>query len=127
MQPTSPQNDIYKSFSFFSCFCSPFSLFDQAFNSKVSWNKTDKITTFTRISPHVTMLPMLKAIRISQDGMADEVSGNIIAYLMKRGTFGSFSTDMMKSLLEGTWNKVEYGLKDKRNTAGQLEECFDSK
>ena len=59
--------------------------------------------------------------------MADEVSGNIIAYLMKRGTFGSFSTDMMKSLLEGTWNKVEYGLKDKRNTAGQLEECFDSK
>ena len=44
--------------------------------------------------------------------MVDEVSGNIIADLRKRGMFGSFSEERMQSLLEGTWNKIEYALKD---------------
>ena len=41
-----------------------------------------------------------------------EKSGNIVAELRKRGTFGGFSEDRMQSLLEGIWNKVEYALKD---------------
>ena len=44
---------------------------------------------------------MLEAIRTSQDGMADEVSGNIIAELRKKETFGSFSEYRMQYLLEG--------------------------
>ena len=57
----------------------------------------------------------------------DEVSGNIIAELRKRGTFGGFSEERMQSLLEGMWNKIEYDLKDSQELAGQLEECSDSK
>ena len=30
-------------------------------------------------------------------------------------------------MLEGMWNKVEHALKDSRKTAGQLEECSDSR
>ena len=70
---------------------------------------------------------MLEAIRISQDGMVDEVSGNIIADLRKRGTFGGFGEERMQSLLEGMWNKIEYALKDSQKSAGQLEYCSDSK
>ena len=57
---------------------------------------------------------MFKAIRTSQGGIADEVSCYIIAELRKRETFGDFSEDRMKSLLESMWNKVEYALKDSR-------------
>ena len=59
--------------------------------------------------------------------MADEVLGNIIAELRKRGTFGGFSEERIQSVLEGMWNKVDYSLKDSRKMAGQLEECSDSK
>ena len=44
--------------------------------------------------------------------MEDEVSGNIVAELRKRGKFGGFSEEKMQSLLEGMWNKAEYALKD---------------
>ena len=44
--------------------------------------------------------------------MADEVSGNIIAELSKRGIFGGFSEVRIQSLLEVLWNKVDYALKD---------------
>ena len=44
--------------------------------------------------------------------MVDEVSGDIIIELRKRGTFVGFNEERMQSLLEGIWNKVEYALKD---------------
>ena len=44
--------------------------------------------------------------------MADEVSGNIVAELRKRGTFGGFSEERMHLVLEGMWDKVEYDLND---------------
>ena len=59
--------------------------------------------------------------------MADEVSGNIVADLIKIGTFVGFSEERMQSLLEVMWNKVESALKDSREMAGQLEDCYDSK
>ena len=59
--------------------------------------------------------------------MVDELLGNIISELRKRVTFGGFSEDMMQSLLEGMWNKVEYALKDSQKFTGQLEYCSDSK
>ena len=52
--------------------------------------------------------------------MADEVSGNIVADLRKRGKFGGFIEERMQSLLEEMWNKVEYALNDSRKEAGQL-------
>ena len=52
--------------------------------------------------------------------MADRVLGNIVAELRKRGAFGSFSEEMMQSVLEGMWNKVEYALKDSQKLADQL-------
>ena len=57
----------------------------------------------------------------------DELSGNIIAELRKSGTFGGFIEESMQLLLEGMWDKVEYALKDSKKSAGQLEECSDSK
>ena len=39
---------------------------------KVPWNKTDKTPTFNGITPHVTILTMLEAIKTSQDGMENE-------------------------------------------------------
>ena len=59
--------------------------------------------------------------------MVDELSGNIIAELGKSGTFGGFIEESMQLLLEGMWDKVEYALKDSKISAGQLEECSDSK
>ena len=59
--------------------------------------------------------------------MVDELSGNILAELMKRRTFGGFIDESMQLLLEGMWYKVEYALKDSKKSAGQLEECSDSK
>ena len=70
---------------------------------------------------------MLEAIRIIQDGMVDELSGNIIAYFRKSGTFGGFIGESMQLLLEGIWYKVEYALKDSKKSAGQLEEYSYSK
>ena len=70
---------------------------------------------------------MLEAIRIIQDGMVDELSGNIIAELRKSGTFGGFIEESMQLFFEGMWDKVEYALKDSKKSAGQLEECSDSK
>ena len=59
--------------------------------------------------------------------MVDEVSGDIIIELRKRGTFVGFNEERMQSLLEGMWNKIEYDLKDSQELAGQLEECSDSR
>ena len=59
--------------------------------------------------------------------MVDELSGNIIADLRKSRTFGGFIEESMQFLLEGMWDKVEYALKDSKKSAGQLEECYDSK
>ena len=44
--------------------------------------------------------------------MAHEVSGNIVAELRKRGTFGGFSEDVMQSFHEVMFNTVAYSLKD---------------
>ena len=52
--------------------------------------------------------------------MEDDVSGNIVAYLRKRGTFDSFSEDSMPLLLELMWNKVECVLEDSRKAAVRL-------
>ena len=70
---------------------------------------------------------MLEAIRIIQDGMVNELSGNIIAELRKSRTFGGFIEESMQLFLEGMWDKVDYALKDSKKPAGQLEECSDSK
>ena len=110
---------------FLQLFSPYFSFFDQASNSKIPWNKTDKTPTFTGIPPHVTILTMLESIRTYQDGMADEVSDNIVSEFSKRGTFGGFSEDMMHSLLEGMLNKVEYALKYSQKMAGRFEEFSD--
>ena len=59
--------------------------------------------------------------------MKDEVLGNIVAELRKRGTFGNFSEEMMQSVPKIMWNKVEYALNDSQKAAGRLEECSDSK
>ena len=119
MKPTSPKM-IFKS-PFFSS-----SLFVHLYPSLIKlstetfpWNKTDKIPNFTGIPSHVTIFTMLEA-------MSDEVSGNIVPELRKRGNFGGFSEERMQSVLEEMWNKVEYDLKDPRKMAGQLEECSDS-
>ena len=95
--------------------------------AKLPWNKTDNTPTFTGVPPHVTILTMLEAIRTYQDGMSDEVLGNIVAELKNRGTFGSFSEERMHLVLVGMCNKVEYALKNSQKMAGQLEECSDSK
>ena len=50
----------------------------------------------------------------------DELLGNFISKLSKRGTFGSFSEDRLHLLLEGMCNTVEYSLKDSQKSAGQL-------
>ena len=44
--------------------------------------------------------------------MVDELSGNIIADLRKRGLFGGLGEERMQLVLEGMWNKVDYALKD---------------
>ena len=72
--------------------------------SKFPCNKTDKTPTFTGIIPHVTVLTMLEDIKTSQDGMADEVSGNIVAELRKRRKFGCFSEERTQLVLEEMWN-----------------------
>ena len=56
----------------------------------------------------------------SWDSMVDEVSGNIVAELRKRGTFGDFSEERMKSLLEVMWNKVGCALRVSQEAAGTL-------
>ena len=84
------------------------------------WNKTDKTPTFTGIPPHISILTMLEAIRTSQDGTEDEVSGNIVAELRKRRKFGGFSGERVHSVLGGMWDKVDYASKDSRKMAGQL-------
>ena len=50
---------------------------------KFPWNKTYNTLNFTGISPHVTILTILEDIRTYQDGMTDEVLGNIIVELRK--------------------------------------------
>ena len=44
--------------------------------------------------------------------MANKVSGDFVADLGKRGTFGGFCEDSMQSLLEGMCNRVDYSLQD---------------
>ena len=70
---------------------------------------------------------MLEGIRTSQDGMADEVLGNIVEELRKRGTVGGFSEDIIQYFLEGMQNTADYDFKDQPKAAVQLEECSDSK
>ena len=55
---------------------------------------------------------MLEAIRTSHDSVSDEVLGDIVAALRKRGTFGGISEERMQSVPEGVWNKVECSLND---------------
>ena len=62
-----------------------------------------------------------------QDGMEDELLGNIFAELRKRGTFGGFSEQRIQLVLEGIWNKVEYALNYSQKVACKLEQCSDSK
>ena len=52
--------------------------------------------------------------------MADEVLGNDVEELRKRGTVGGFSEEIIQSFLEGMWNKVDFDLKDKPKAAVQL-------
>ena len=59
--------------------------------ANIHQNKIYKTHTFTSITPYVTILTMFESISTSQDGMADEVSGNVVAELRKRGTLGYFS------------------------------------
>ena len=44
--------------------------------------------------------------------MTDALSGNVVAELRKRGTFGVFGKERMQLVLEGMQNNVEYSLKD---------------
>ena len=75
-------------------------------------NITYNLPNFTGVSPHVTILIMLEVIRTFEDGLVDELSVYIISELRKRGTFVGFSEEIIQSLLEVMWNKVEYALKD---------------
>ena len=59
--------------------------------------------------------------------MVDEVSGNIVVELRKRENFGGFREERGQLLLEEMCNEVEYDLKALQESAGQLEECSDSK
>ena len=83
MKPISPEM-IFKApfFPFFFGHLSP-SLIN-ILTEKFPWNRTEKTPTFNSISPHVTTLTTLEAIRTYQDGMADQVSGNIVAELRKK-------------------------------------------
>ena len=112
MKPTSPKEIFKSNLSSSYIFAQLSASLIMISREKFTWNKTDKTPTFTGIPPHVIILTMLEAIRIYQGGMEDGVSGNIVAELLKRGTFGGFSEERMQSVLEGMWNKVEYSLKD---------------
>ena len=70
---------------------------------------------------------MLDASKTSQDFIADEVLGNIVAELMRRRPFGGSSEERMQLVLEVMWNKVEYTLKYSRKMACQLEDYPNSK
>ena len=117
IKSTSPQI-IFKVFFYSAVFGRLSPSLIKLSTAKFPWNKTDKTATFTGIPPHVTILTMLEVIRIIWEGMVDELSGNIIAELRKRGTFGRFSEERMQLLLEVIWNKVEYSLKDPQKSAG---------
>ena len=51
--------------------------------------------------------------------MVDEVLGNIVAELRKRGNFERFSEERMQSVLERMWKKVDHDLNDSQNMEGQ--------
>ena len=70
---------------------------------------------------------MLEAIKIYQDGMADEVLENIVAELKKRGNFGIFNEESMQLLHEGIWDEKQYALKYSQKAAGILKQSYDSK
>ena len=57
--------------------------------------------SLTGIPPHITILTMLEAVRIYQDSIVNEISGNIIEELSKIVTFGGFSEERMQLLLGG--------------------------
>ena len=96
MKPTSPKEIFKSNLSSSYIFAQLSASLIMISREKFTWNKTDKTPTFTGIPPHVTFLTMLEAIRESQEGVVDEVSGNIIAELSKRGTFGGFSEERMQ-------------------------------
>ena len=91
MKPTSPKMIFTSPFFSSSVFAYLYPSLIKLLTENFPWNKTDKTTTFTRIQSHVTILTMLKAIRTSQDSVSDEVLGDIVVALRKRGTFGGFS------------------------------------
>ena len=101
MKPTSPKMIFMSPFFFFVFFYHLSPSLINISTENFHCNKTDKTTTFTGIPTHVTILTMLEAIRTSQDGMEDEVLGNIIAELRKRGTFGGFSEVRIESVFAG--------------------------
>ena len=120
MKPTSPKM-IFKSSLFYSAVFAHLSpYFFKLLTEKARWNKTYKAPTFTGVTPHVTILTILEAIRTSQDGMVDEVSGNILSELRNRLKFCGFSDESMQLLLEEMWNKVQYALKYSQKAAGKL-------
>ena len=100
MEPNSPKM-IFKNHLFSSSFFGH--LYSSLINistEKFPWNKTDKTPDFNGIFLNLIILTMLEAIRTYQDGMKDEVLGNIIAELRKRGTFGGFVAKRIQSVLE---------------------------
>ena len=99
MKPTSPKMSFKIHFLSSAVLAHRFPSLIKISTEKFPWNKTYKTPTFTGITPNVTILTMLKAIRKYQDGMADEVSGNIVADLSKRGAFGGFSEERMQLFL----------------------------
>ena len=52
--------------------------------------------------------------------MVDEVSGNTIEELRKKGIFGGFSEERMQLVLEGIRNKVNYALKNSQKAEVRL-------
>ena len=120
MNTTSPNIILKRPFSSSDVFVRIYPSLVKLSTETLPWNKTDKTPTFTGIPPHIAILTMLEAIRTSQEGMADEVSGNIVAELRNRGTFGGFSEERVHLLLEGMWNKLDYALNYLLKASGQL-------
>ena len=100
MKPTFPKIIFKRSFFSSDVFAHLYPSLVKLSTEIFNWNKTDKTPTFNGNPPLVTILTMLEDSRISQDGMADKVSENIVAELSTKVTFGGFSEERMQSLLE---------------------------
>ena len=79
MKPTLPKMIFMSPFFSSSVFAHISPSLINISTAKFPWNKIDKTPTFIGITPHVTILTVLGAIRTSRDGMADEVwGGNVV-------------------------------------------------